>query len=192
MDISLVSSLELLWIKLLWTLIKKSLSRHMFPFIFSKNPELGFGSYCQSMVNSKEIAKLTPKLIVPFYIPPPTWEFQFLHTHVNTWNFQPLHFNHSTECTVLSHCGLCWISLMINAIEHIFWVCLAFLYFQMFRFFTYFLSCYLYCYYVVVRAFSTLICPFWDNMYCKYFFLAWLVFHLFLKKCLLKGKFVIL
>ena len=165
--------------KLLWTFIQKSLSRHMFPFLFSKNPELGFGSYCRSMVNSKETAKLISKIIVPFYTPPPTYESSSFSSLMSTLEiFSLLNFHHSTDI-VLPHCGLCWISLMINAVELIFLSPFGIsvsLNGQIFSLFFMELFVFLLC---SCKSFLYIldISPFWDDMYCKYFLPAWFIFN---------------
>lgn len=144
----------------------------MFPFLFSKNPELGFGSYCQSMVNSKETAKLISKIIVPFYTLPPTYESSSFSSLMSTLEiFSLLNFHHSTECIVLPHCGLYWISLMINAVELIFMSLFGIpvsLNVQIFSLFFMELFVFLLC---CCKGFLYIldISPFWDDMYWKYF-----------------------
>lgn len=128
----LISSFELLQIKLLWTFMYKFLRENKSSFLLAKCPGMWLLS-CMISVCVFSPQKLTnfSRVIISFYVPQ-----KYISNPVSSHPCQHLvlisvfHSSHFDKHVVILHCGLICISLMANDADYLFMcLCLPPIYF---------------------------------------------------------------
>lgn len=109
MDSGVFSRFWLIWVKLPWIFVYKSLCRHVFVLILCKIPRSGIaGLYvCLTL---KENTKLLSKIISFCIFPPASYEVSSCSTSstlciMGFLLIFFLKFTHSNGCVVVPHCG---------------------------------------------------------------------------------------